>query len=218
MFERKVHGDAISVLKKRQMSKGDEVGFLAYLTIALSIIWVASEARINVARRPGASAAVDDRRSHRLLTISTLVSIVLGLAIKLLADLLGGPGRIVLQSASLGYVGCSLMVGGMALRWAAIATLKDKFTVDVAIVQDHRIVDTGLYSVVRHPSYLGSLITFVGLGLAWENWLSLVLMIVLRLVATLYRISVEERVLVNHFGDAYQAYRKRTKGLVPGII
>ena len=207
MFERKVHGDAISVLKKRQMSKGDEVGFLAYLTIALSIIWVASEARINVARR-----------SHRLLTISTLVSIVLGLAIKLLADLLGGPGRIVLQSASLGYVGCSLMVGGMALRWAAIAKLKDKFTVDVAIVQDHRIVDTGLYSVVRHPSYLGSLITFVGLGLAWENWLSLVLMIVLRLVATLYRISVEERVLVNHFGDAYQAYRKRTKGLVPGII
>lgn len=206
------------MLKMRQVSKGDAVGFLAYLTIILSVTWIASEARITVARRPGAFAAVDDRRSHRPLMISTLVSVVLGLAIKLFEDSLGGPGRIVFPSSALGYVGCSLMAGGMALRWAAIATLKDEFTVEVAIMQDHRIVDTGLYSVVRHACYLGSLFTFVGLGLAWENWLSLVLMIVLRLVATLYRISVEERVLVNHFGDAYLACPRRTKSLIAGII
>jgi protein-S-isoprenylcysteine O-methyltransferase Ste14 len=43
-------------------------------------------------------------------------------------------------------------------------------------------------------------------------------MIALRLTATLYRISVEERVLVDHFGEVYLTYRKRTKGLIPGIV
>lgn len=194
------------------------MGYLAYLTMALSVVWIVSEARINISRRPGPSAIVDDRFSHRLLMVSTLASIVLGLAAKLLSDFLGGPGRIGFLSPALGYLGCLLIAGGMALRWAAIATLKDKFTVDVAIVQDHRIVDTGLYAMVRHPSYLGSLITFIGLGLAWQNWLSLVIMIALRLTATLYRISVEERVLVDHFGEVYLTYRKRTKGLIPGIV
>ena len=134
------------------------------------------------------------------------------------APTFGGPGQVKLMSHTLGYLGCLLMVGGMVLRWTAIATLKKQFTVDVAIVEGHELVDTGVYRLVRHPSYLGSLITFLGLGMAWENWISLVVVLVLRISATTYRIAVEEKVLVGHFGDAYMAYRKRTKGLIPGVL
>ena len=191
------------------------MGTLGYLTIAISVVWLVSEARIDASRRPGASAAVDDRRSHVLMWMSSFVGIAVGLAVKLW---LRGAGEIKLFSPVLGYFGCALMVGGMILRWSAIATLKKQFTVDVAIVEGHQIVDTGLYGLVRHPSYLGGLITFVGLGVAWENWISLLVMLAVRLPATYYRIAVEEQVLVRHFGDAYLTYRKRTKGLIPGII
>jgi CubicO group peptidase (beta-lactamase class C family) len=74
-----------------------------------------------------------------------------------------------------------------------------------------------LYGIVRHPSYLGSLLTFVGLGLALENWLSILVLVILPAAATFYRISVEEKVLIDHFGSAYTDYMSRTKRLVPGV-
>jgi protein-S-isoprenylcysteine O-methyltransferase Ste14 len=194
------------------------MGTLGYLTIALSVVWLATEARINAAKRPGATASVDDRSSYLIFHVSTFAAVGIGLAVKLLAVFVGGAGQILFVSPYLGYFGCLVMVGGMALRWAAIATLNKQFTVKVAIVEGHRIIDTGLYRLVRHPSYLGGLITFIGLGLAWENWICLLIILAVRLPATYYRISVEEKVLVAHFGEEYSAYRNRTKGLIPGII
>jgi protein-S-isoprenylcysteine O-methyltransferase len=57
----------------------------------------------------------------------------------------------------------------------------------------------------------------LGIGLVSENWVSLTVLIVLPLAATLYRIHVEETALLRHFGPAYQAYAHRTKRLIPGI-
>jgi protein-S-isoprenylcysteine O-methyltransferase Ste14 len=190
------------------------VDILGCVTIALSAVWLGSEAGINARKRPSRSAAVDDRRSHLLLTVSTCVAIAAGLLIKLFS----GVGAIRFLSPFAGYFGCLLMVGGMLFRWSAIAALQKQFTVDVAIVEDHQIVDTGLYGLIRHPSYLGALVTTIGLGLAWENWLGLLILVAVRMPGILYRISVEERVLIDHFGPAYMDYMKRTKGLIPGII
>lgn len=69
-----------------------------------------------------------------------------------------------------------------------------------------------------HHSYSGSLLSFLGLGLALENWISLVILVALPLASTLYRISVEERALLDHFGAGYEKYGERTKSLVPGIL
>jgi protein-S-isoprenylcysteine O-methyltransferase Ste14 len=85
-------------------------------------------------------------------------------------------------------------------------------------VEGHKIIDKGLYGIIRHPSYLGSLVTFAGLGLALENWLSLLVLLALPVAATLYRISVEEKALLDHFGSAYRDYMRRTKRLIPGIL
>jgi protein-S-isoprenylcysteine O-methyltransferase len=106
-------------------------------------------------------------------------------------------------------------VAGIALRWWAIIHLGRFFTVNVAIAADHRVVDDGPYRFVRHPSYTGALMSFVGLGLTTGNWLAAVVLVVPISVAFLRRITIEERVLAAALGEPYRAYAARTKRLVP---
>ena len=80
-----------------------------------------------------------------------------------------------------------------------------------------RVVRRGLYGVVRHPSYTGLLLRYLGFGLALANWLSAALVFLPLLCATVYRIRVEEKALLEHFGEEYAAYAGATKRLVPGI-
>ena len=114
--------------------------------------------------------------------------------------------------------GLALILAGIAIRWTAIATLKRYFTVDVAIASDHKVIQHGLYGVVRHPSYSGSLLSSIGLGFAFVNWLSLVVVVAFALAGIAYRISVEEHALTSALGDEYRQYAARTKRLVPGIF
>jgi protein-S-isoprenylcysteine O-methyltransferase Ste14 len=69
-----------------------------------------------------------------------------------------------------------LMIVGLALRWTAILTLGKAFSSNVAIQESQTIERSGLYRIVRHPSYLGMLIIFfsppciraTGLGSQWS--------------------------------------------------
>jgi protein-S-isoprenylcysteine O-methyltransferase Ste14 len=70
---------------------------------------------------------------------------------------------------------------------------------------------------VRHPLYAGALVTMAGVGLAFGNWLSLAVCIVLPLVAYLRRIAVEERALEAALGDAYRRYARGRARLVPYV-
>jgi protein-S-isoprenylcysteine O-methyltransferase Ste14 len=124
----------------------------------------------------------------------------------------------MLLSPFLGYLGCLLIMAGLLIRWLAISTLRRQFTVNVSIVKDHKIIDTGIYAFIRHPAYLGSLLSFLGLGLAFESWICLLIVFILPLMATLYRISVEEKVLNDHFGQEYSDYTMRTKRLIPKVF
>jgi protein-S-isoprenylcysteine O-methyltransferase Ste14 len=87
----------------------------------------------------------------------------------------------------------------------------------VALHPDQRVVDSGPYRLIRHPSYTGSLVTVLGICLAMANWLSFLGMIPAAL-GYLYRIRIEERVLVEGLGEAYRAYQRRTKRLIPYIV
>jgi protein-S-isoprenylcysteine O-methyltransferase Ste14 len=194
------------------------MGIQAWLTVGLSAVWFFSELALNVGRRSKESPRSKDRLSLLLMWSATVVSIGYTVAAEFAPALMGNAGKIPTVSPYLGYFGCLLMVCGLVVRFVAIATLNKQFTVNVAIVKDHEIVDKGLYSMIRHPSYSGTLLTFLGLGLAFENWISLIILCVLPLASTLYRISVEEGVLVEHFGPAYEEYKNRTKALIPGVL
>ncbi len=128
-----------------------------------------------------------------------------------------GVGRIPAGGDLLAGVGITLMLAGILIRWAAIYTLGRYFTRRVTILEGHRIIRSGLYKHLRHPSYLGYLLGNLGLGVAFANWLSVATIFVPILGASLYRIRVEEQVLLESFGGEYVEYARCTKRLIPKV-
>ena len=144
------------------------------------------------------------------------IAIALGIALAIGAQSIAA-GRLPVDYAVLRLVAPSVMAFGLALRWWAIVTLGRFFTVDVAIHRDHQIVRTGPYRFVRHPSYSGLVLAFLGLGLLLGNWISLLMLMTPIVVALAARIAVEERALHAAFGADYAEYAAHTKRLVPGL-
>jgi protein-S-isoprenylcysteine O-methyltransferase len=179
----------------------------------LGLIYMLSEAALSVGRRAAAGeSSVQDRGSLGLIwvVISVSVTLAFGAAQRFPAAGMG-------HSAALRVLGIGLFVLGLALRWYSIIHLGRFFTVNVAIAADHRLIDTGPYRYVRHPSYSGALMAFLGLALCLGNWVSLVLMVVPVLLVFLRRVQVEEAVLLQAFGDRYRDYIRRTKRVIPAI-
>lgn len=114
-------------------------------------------------------------------------------------------------------VGVAVFACGIVLRWYSIIHLGRFFTVNVAIATDHQVIETGPYRFVRHPSYTGALLAFIGFGMVMRNWASILVISVPIALAFLYRINVEERALIQALGDRYGAYMTRTKRLIPFV-
>jgi protein-S-isoprenylcysteine O-methyltransferase Ste14 len=114
------------------------------------------------------------------------------------------------------WLGVALFTAGSGLRIWPVFVLGYRFSGLVAIQPGHTLVTSGVYSVIRHPSYLGLLVGSVGWALAFRSGVGLLLtaLLIPPLVA---RIRAEERLLRAQFGDEYDAYRSRTSRLVPGL-
>jgi protein-S-isoprenylcysteine O-methyltransferase Ste14 len=114
-------------------------------------------------------------------------------------------------------VGMGLFAAGLMIRLLSIAALKRYFTYSVATVQEHKIVDTGMYKHIRHPGYLGQLIIFLGISMSISNWLSILAMMIPVAIGYGYRIAVEEKFMAQQFGGEYLDYQRRTKKLIPFV-
>jgi protein-S-isoprenylcysteine O-methyltransferase len=180
----------------------------------LGMFYAASEIGLSIFKRAkSGNTRNEDRGSLLLLWIVIVVSITLAFqaAVSLPAANLGA-----LSAAAL-YLGVACYVVGLTLRWYSIVILGRFFTVNVAIAADHRLIDTGPYRYLRHPSYTGALLAFLGLGLCLGNWAAMLVLIVPVLVVFLRRMNVEEAALIQGLGERYRDYMRHTKRLIPGI-
>jgi len=116
------------------------------------------------------------------------------------------------------YAGIALMIGGIAFRQWAIWILGRYFSMLVSVQQGQTIVRKGPYRYIRHPSYTGALMILSGIGLALRSWGALLVLLLIFALVYGYRIRVEEKALVLQTGEAYLAYRKETKMLIPFIL
>ena len=116
------------------------------------------------------------------------------------------------------YPGIFLMFLGILVRQWAIAVLGRFFSLTVRVAEDHRVVEKGPYRLVRHPSYTGVLITFIGLALAVQSLGALLVLLGVFSVSYGYRMRVEEKALLSELGEDYANYMKRTKRLIPHLI
>jgi protein-S-isoprenylcysteine O-methyltransferase Ste14 len=118
--------------------------------------------------------------------------------------------------AGVRWLGFLLYSAGGVLRLAPVFVLGQRFSGLVAIQPEHRLVTSGLYGVIRHPSYLGLFVLALGWGCAFRAGVG-VAIAVLMLIVLLARIEAEERLLSETFGAQYDAYRKRTWRLIPRV-
>src|SRR5204863_9546580 len=127
------------------------------------------------------------------------------------------PAATLLHGQMFAYAGVLLFVAGLFLRWWAIITLGRFFTVDVTVEKDHELVDRGPFRLVRHPSYTGVLLTFVGFAVSLRNWAALLIILLPIFAAFNHRMNVEEDALSRALGSRYADYIRRTKRLVPFV-
>lgn len=176
----------------------------------LGLLYGASEFWLAITRHSHGSAVSQDKKSLRILWIVILASVFFGIEIASWFPSAAMPHRPLLRT-----IGFFVFTFGLVLRWYSIGYLGKFFTVDVAIHSGHRVIESGPYRYIRHPSYTGALVAFVGLGLSIGNWLSLAIFILPTFLAFLLRINVEERALTGAMGDDYRSYQQRTKRLIP---
>jgi protein-S-isoprenylcysteine O-methyltransferase Ste14 len=125
-------------------------------------------------------------------------------------------GFWTLDGETVRWLGVLLFVAGGALRIWPVFVLGRRFSGLVAIQPDHKLVTSGVYGAIRHPSYLGLLVNSLGWALAFRSGVG-VLLTALLIPPLLARIRAEERLLQTQFGAEYDAYCSRTSRLIPRV-
>lgn len=175
-------------------------------------IWFLSEILLNRFIRSGNDDKKEqDNGSIRNIWIAISVSVSLGIISSILFKI-PISGQLIVP-----HLGLFLIIAGMIFRFISIWSLGRFFTVDVTIRRNHQLIKDGLYRLIRHPSYAGSVMSFIGFGLSLNNWISLIIIIISITYAMLNRIKIEEKVLIDHFGSEYTEYIKNTYRLIPWI-
>jgi len=183
------------------------------LAAELGLIYLVSEILLNLTRRSRSKTGTkQDRSTLGIIWLVIAVSVMAGFFVALNFRAAALPHGRMFASA-----GLVLFVAGLVLRWWAIITLGHFFTVDVTIEKDHQLVERGPFRIVRHPSYAGVLLAFVGLALSLGNWAALLVILLPIGAAFIHRMNVEEDALSRALGPRYSEYMKRTKRLVPFI-
>lgn len=183
------------------------------VSLQLGLIYLISELLLTVTRRSRSRTGTkQDRSTLRIVWLVIMVSVAAGIYVAKY-----WPAAALPHQRSFVFAGVVLFIAGLLLRWWAIITLGRFFTVDVTIEKDHELVERGPFRMVRHPSYTGVLLAFVGFALSLANWAALLVVLVPISAAFIHRMNVEEDALTGALGPQYIDYMRRTKRLVPFI-
>ncbi len=155
-------------------------------------------------------------------TVSRLLHVVPLLLGALLLWLPGGalPGVLTIRLFAWApweyWSGAALTAAGLLFTVWARAHIGRNWSGIVTVKQDHELITSGPYAIVRHPIYTGLLLAFVGSALARGEWRG-VLAVVIVLLALWRKLRLEERWMSEQFGDQYAAYRQRVAALIPFV-
>ena len=117
----------------------------------------------------------------------------------------------------------AIIAGAMLYGWGVwlfhrtLRELGKYWSPSLELKEGHRLVTEGVYRRVRHPMYLSLIIMAAGQALAIPNYLAGPAALVAIILLIAFRVPAEERMMIEEFGDEYEAYRKRTNRLIPGL-
>ena len=191
--------------------------------IVLLLYALQSEIRFgSSARRMRASEL--DRKSTLVVSVSAAVP-VLGFVLAMKAGSAAGSTllpewfshAVMPGLPGVAWLGVALGICGLALRLWAVLILRDRYTRTLLVQDEHSMERGGPYHWVRHPGYLGSLLCLNGIALASGNSITLLASLAVTGAAYIYRIRVEDAMLVAALGPSYSEYRRQVRALVPSF-
>lgn len=176
------------------------------------IIWFLSETLLNrLLHSKSTDKQNADKNSLLIIWITVVAAIILAMYISI------NYYFPIYPNVTIQYIGLGIIVLGIILRIAAVLSLGKFFTVDVTIREDHQLKKDGMYKYLRHPSYFASLLSFIGFGISINSWPGLLLIVVAVMTVFIFRIKIEEKILIGQFGREYMDYMKSTKGIIPFV-
>lgn len=173
----------------------------------LIIIVIIGAVELNPKRFKGTSSHKDsDKFSGPFLTVSSVLVGIVSVLDRVTEFTIFTPQQTIL--------GIVLVIIGFVVRTTAIRTLGKNFNYAVAPVKN--LSEEGIYSKIRHPAYLGTVLYAVGTALFFSSLLGLVAALIV-IFSVLYRIRVEENFLEETLGEQYKNYEKKTWRMIPYI-
>src|SRR4051794_38195209 len=153
-----------------------------------------------------------DRNTKRTLVAAQMLGLLAAIGIAQVEPLRAGADNW--ETLTVGLV---LILAGYGLRIWGVWELGSFFRREVVIQEGQHIVDTGPYRWIRHPAYLGNLVTFAGIALAIGTWPGVVVMAAIVWIGCLPRIRVEERALAQAFPQDWPRFAAARPRLTPGV-
>jgi len=192
---------------------GGAAALFAHSSLAVLAGVMAAPAIASAFSKGNVSSGTREDRSNRWASVAVGVP---GLRVGYLPAL---PGRVDPWPAGgepVRGTGVALFALGGVLRLWPVFVLGNRFSGLVAIQPEHSLETGGIYGVIRHPSYLGLIVSSVGWVLAFRSGVGLLLVALMGL-PLFARIRSEERLLHAQFGDEWEAYSARTPRLIPRL-
>ena len=186
---------------------------MRYLFYIVVLFWIISEIIIGILLKSKEENSLSnyDKGTLKKIWITIIISIVASIYVSSSSF-----GEITFWKY-LSLLGLIIIIFGLVIRWNAIITLREYFTVDVNVTKNQKVVNRGIYKIIRHPSYLGALVSFLGLSIVFSNIFAIIIINVPIILVFLHRIKIEEGVLIQNLGQEYVDYSKSTKRLLPKL-
>src|SRR5581483_401689 len=108
-------------------------------------------------------------------------------------------------------------IGSIVLVHVALRFLGKQWAFRARLVEEHKLVTEGPYSLVRNPIYTSMFGMLLATGLVVTRWQGFIVAIIIFLIGTVIRVRSEENLLREQFGADFDAYARRVRAFIPGI-
>jgi len=112
----------------------------------------------------------------------------------------------------------TVAIGSVWFCSAAVRTLGKQWSITARVLEGHKLITSGPYSVVRNPIYTGMFGMLLATGLAISHWIGLLIAIIVFAVGTAIRVGSEEKLLRETFGEEFEAYERKVPAVVPFLV
>jgi protein-S-isoprenylcysteine O-methyltransferase Ste14 len=174
-----------------------------------AVVWWLWSRQVKATRRRESATS---RAAH---LVPLIIAVALLASPRLPGDFLGG--RFLPATSTVYWIGVATLALGLAFAIWARAYIGRNWSAAVTLKEEHELVRTGPYSLVRHPIYTGLLLGLLGSAIAHGEWRGPVALAI-ALAALWRKLRLEERWMEETFGTQYAKYRAEVAALIPFVL